>query len=47
MTQFDVYTNPIPETKRSIPYLLGVQSDLLMPANQQRVGAILEHLTNS
>jgi len=29
MDQFDVYTNPNPETKRAIPYLLDVQSDLL------------------
>lgn len=29
MAQFDVYTNPNPETKRSIPYLLDVQTDLL------------------
>ncbi|HXE98041.1 MAG TPA: CcdB family protein [Dongiaceae bacterium] len=29
MAQFDVYTNPNPETKRSIPYLLDVQDDLL------------------
>jgi len=29
MAQFDVYTNPNPETKRSIPYLLDVQADLL------------------
>jgi len=29
MAQFDVYTNPNPETKRAIPYLLDVQSDLL------------------
>ena len=29
MAQFDVYTNPNPETKRAIPYLLDVQADLL------------------
>jgi toxin CcdB len=29
MAQFDVYTNPNPETKRAIPYLLDVQTDLL------------------
>ena len=29
MAQFDVYTNPNPETKQSIPYLLDVQTDLL------------------
>lgn len=29
MAQFDVYLNPNPETKRSIPYLLDVQADLL------------------
>jgi toxin CcdB len=29
MAQFDVYANPNPETKRSIPYLLDVQTDLL------------------
>ena len=29
MAQFDVYTNPNPETKRTIPYLLDVQADLL------------------
>lgn len=29
MAQFDVYTNPDPETKQAIPYLLDVQTDLL------------------
>lgn len=29
MAQFDVYTNPNPETNRAIPYLLDVQADLL------------------
>lgn len=29
MAQFDIYTNPNPETKRAIPYLLDVQADLL------------------
>ena len=29
MAQFDVYENPSPETKRSVPYLLDVQTDLL------------------
>ena len=29
MAQFDVYLNPNPETKRTIPYLLDVQADLL------------------
>ena len=29
MAQFDVYTNPNPETKRAVPYLLDVQADLL------------------
>lgn len=29
MAQFDVYINPNPETKQSIPYLLDVQADLL------------------
>lgn len=29
MAQFDVYTNPNPETRRAIPYLLDVQADLL------------------
>jgi toxin CcdB len=29
MAQFDVYENPNPETKKSIPYLLDVQADLL------------------
>ena len=29
MAQFDVYANPNPETKQSIPYLLDVQADLL------------------
>lgn len=29
MAQFDVYSNPNPETKRTIPYLLDVQADLL------------------
>jgi toxin CcdB len=28
MAQFDVYENPNPETKESIPYLLDVQADL-------------------
>jgi toxin CcdB len=29
MAQFDVYTNPNPATKRAIPYLLDIQTDLL------------------
>ena len=29
MVQFDVYTNPNPVTKRAIPYLLDIQTDLL------------------
>jgi len=29
MAQFDVYTNPNPKTKQTIPYLLDVQADLL------------------
>jgi toxin CcdB len=29
MAQFDLYENPNEETKRAIPYLLDVQSDLL------------------
>ncbi len=29
MAQFDVYTNPNPETKQAIPYLLDVQAELL------------------
>ncbi|MDU0459703.1 MAG: CcdB family protein [Geobacteraceae bacterium] len=29
MAQFDVYINPNPATKRTIPYLLDIQSDLL------------------
>jgi len=29
MAQFDVYPNPNPETKQTIPYLLDVQADLL------------------
>ena len=29
MAQFDVYTNPNPVTKRAIPYLLNIQTDLL------------------
>jgi len=29
MAQFDVYINPDPDTKRTIPYLLDVQTDLL------------------
>ena len=29
MSQFDVYTNPNPETKQAIPYLLDVQADFL------------------
>lgn len=29
MAQFDVYENPSPETKKSVPYLLDVQTDLL------------------
>ena len=28
MAQFDVYSNPNPETKRAIPYLLDVQADM-------------------
>ena len=31
MAQFDVYKNPNPKTRRSVPYLLDVQSDLLDP----------------
>jgi toxin CcdB len=31
MGQFDVYENPNPRTKATIPYLLEVQSDLLQP----------------
>jgi toxin CcdB len=29
MAQFDIYENKNPETKKSIPYLLDLQSDLL------------------
>ena len=29
MAQFDVYANPNPATKQSIPYLLDIQADLL------------------
>ncbi len=29
MAQFDVYANPNPATKRAIPYLLDIQTDLL------------------
>jgi toxin CcdB len=29
MAQFDVYINPNPATKRAIPYLLDIQTDLL------------------
>lgn len=29
MAQYDVYENPNPATKKSIPYLLDVQTDLL------------------
>ncbi|MDE2118513.1 MAG: CcdB family protein, partial [Betaproteobacteria bacterium] len=29
MAQFDVYLNPNPGTRKSIPYLLDVQADLL------------------
>lgn len=29
MAQFDVYLNPNPDTKQSVPYLLDVQADLL------------------
>lgn len=29
MAQFDVYLNPNPDTRKSIPYLLDVQADLL------------------
>jgi toxin CcdB len=29
MAQFDVYENTNPETKRTIPYLLDIQADLL------------------
>lgn len=31
MAQFDVYKNPNPKTRRQVPYLLDVQSDLLDP----------------
>ncbi len=30
MAQFDVYLNPDPDTRKSIPYLLDVQADLLV-----------------
>ena len=29
MAQFDVYHNPNPATRKTIPYLLDVQADLL------------------
>lgn len=29
MAQFDIYTNTNPESKKNIPYLLDIQSDLL------------------
>lgn len=29
MAQFDVYLNPNPDTRKTIPYLLDVQTDLL------------------
>lgn len=29
MAQFDVYANPNPATKRTIPYVLDIQTDLL------------------
>jgi len=29
MAQFDVYLNPNPDTRKPIPYLLDVQTDLL------------------
>ena len=29
MAQFDVYLNPNPDTRKAIPYLLDVQTDLL------------------
>ena len=29
MAQFDVYENPNPETRQTIPFLLDIQSDLL------------------
>lgn len=29
MAQFDIYSNPNPRTRRTVPYLLDVQSDLL------------------
>ncbi len=29
MAQFDVYTNPNPDTNKSVPYLLDVQADIL------------------
>ena len=29
MSQFDVYLNPNPDTRKTIPYLLDVQADLL------------------
>jgi toxin CcdB len=29
MAQFDVYENPNPETRQTVPYLLDIQADLL------------------
>ncbi len=29
MAQFDIYSNPNPRSRRTVPYLLDVQSDLL------------------
>jgi toxin CcdB len=40
MAQFDVYTNQNPLTKRAIPYLLDIQTDLLNNLATQIIAAI-------
>lgn len=37
MAQFDVYLNTHPETRKTIPYLLDVQADLLEPLTTRLV----------
>lgn len=37
MAQFDVYLNTHPETRKTIPYLLDIQADLLEPLTTRLV----------
>ena len=44
MAQFDVYTNPNPDTNQAVPYLLDVQSDLLEPLATRVVVPLVRHV---